>query len=447
MSNYQESLKFKFIEYKENNVSSLFPNCCDFHSGIYKHLEMLYLNNEELNHLPDFIINHILYTEYLLTELINDKDWYLLITDYFEYIIYLSTLNVIPKEGLYCYMQSIKHYIENKLINNEVNKADLLISYLNDNYFDSKSKEKYSIDVIIKIYKKWINQFPFDILLFSEFKNEAIRKLKVGNNRKNIYHNINIVKLYSKDELIDKLNLLTIETLQKVDFVNKAKSGNLGNVEELEFELNSAKLKIELDGIASDALKDQMKFEEYLRKWLEMTTQYISNNKAKILELNKSDSNSVADLVHERNTSNVKINPKILVFKGSETISRVYDDLKGFFEGKEELFLKALNCEETNEKLLFPGNQNKFVEIFDRIKYNGFIISDYSSIIKWIIDNFHYRYKKGNVDEIRSFKETTLQSHFYKGLGVPPLKQRINIDWLQFKSYEKRRRDNNAMKF
>ncbi|MEY1640126.1 hypothetical protein [Tenuifilum osseticum] len=126
-------------------------------------------------------------------------------------------------------------------------------------------------------------------------------------------------------------------------------------------------------------------------------------------------------------------NRKSIIFKNNETIKKIHSELKGYFTNKEKELLKVLQGEQLSEMLLFPHNQNKFVEVFRRLKYNGFLLNNDTEIRDWICKTFMF-IKKG-YSEPQPFKENTVWDILNKGKGEPGKKERICIsEWLPYKS-------------
>lgn len=124
---------------------------------------------------------------------------------------------------------------------------------------------------------------------------------------------------------------------------------------------------------------------------------------------------------------------KLISFKNSETIEKIHSELKGYFPNKEAELLKALQGEKLNEFLLFPHNQNKFVEVFRRLKYNGFLLNTDTETKNWICTTFQF-VKKGFV-EPQPFNESSVWDNLNKGKGEPSKKERICItEWLPYKN-------------
>ena len=137
-----------------------------------------------------------------------------------------------------------------------------------------------------------------------------------------------------------------------------------------------------------------------------------------------------------------ELNEALISFSNTEIIESLHNELKGYFKGKEAELKKALQGEQLQEFLLFPHNQNKFVEVFKRLKYNGFLLSTPKETKDWICSTFTYQYQKGNKKEVREFNTSTVHDILTKDKGEPTKKERICIvDWLPYKSYLTRQRE------
>ena len=126
---------------------------------------------------------------------------------------------------------------------------------------------------------------------------------------------------------------------------------------------------------------------------------------------------------------------KLILFNSQKTITKLHSELKGYFPGREKELLRALNGEKLNNFILFPHNQNRFVEVFKRAKYNYLILSNATEIKNWLCSNF-VRLAKGNEKE---FNENSVWDILTKDKGEPTKKHRICIvDWMPYKTYNER---------
>jgi len=126
---------------------------------------------------------------------------------------------------------------------------------------------------------------------------------------------------------------------------------------------------------------------------------------------------------------------KLITFNSNETIEKLHTELKGYFSNKEAELLKALQGEKLTELLLFPHNQNKFVEVFKRVKYNGYLANTPKEINNWICLNFTYAKTKGNKKTVENFNESTIKTILTNTTkerqAEPTPKERIcTPDWL-----------------
>lgn len=112
--------------------------------------------------------------------------------------------------------------------------------------------------------------------------------------------------------------------------------------------------------------------------------------------------------------------------------------LAGYFEGHESELKKALNGEQLKTRLLFPHNQNQFVEVFKRAKYNGLITSTKKEIKTWICLNFCYQSK----NEVNDFNPETVWDVLTKQSKETSKGNRIcQADWLPYIPLTKREQE------
>ncbi|QXU50946.1 hypothetical protein KYG33_07845 [Chryseobacterium sp. D764] len=137
-----------------------------------------------------------------------------------------------------------------------------------------------------------------------------------------------------------------------------------------------------------------------------------------------------------------KILEKSIRFSNNEIIEVLHSLLKGYFENSENELLKVLKGQPIERLLLFPSNQNKFVEVFKRAKYNGFILSSSTEIKSWICSNFIYTKTKGASKTLEKFNPNSVWDILTKDKGQPKPSERICVcDILPFKSYSQRNRE------
>ena len=158
---------------------------------------------------------------------------------------------------------------------------------------------------------------------------------------------------------------------------------------------------------------------------------------AKLEELREFFNTAKLATIAKSKLPTVKIKPemtnKLITFKNTGIIDDLHAELKVFFPNKQSELLKALQGEQLTEILFFPHNQNKFVEVFRRLKYNGFILNKDTETKDWICSTFHF--KKKGYSEPQPFNANSVWDNLNKGKGEPTKKERICIsDWLPYKS-------------
>lgn len=133
---------------------------------------------------------------------------------------------------------------------------------------------------------------------------------------------------------------------------------------------------------------------------------------------------------------------KTILFSNNEIIETLHFLLKGYFENYENDLLEVLKGKQIERLLLFPSNQNKFVEVFKRAKYNGFILSTPTEIKDWICSNFTYIKTKGESKTVEKFNVNSVWDILTKDKGEPKSSERICVcDILPYKSYSQRKRN------
>ncbi len=134
--------------------------------------------------------------------------------------------------------------------------------------------------------------------------------------------------------------------------------------------------------------------------------------------------------------------PKLIVFNSTETIENLLTALKGFFPEQESELEQALQGKQLNEFLIFPHNQNKFVEVFKRAKYNNLILSTPTEIKNWICLNFNYTKRKGKNISIEKFSTNSVWDILTKDRKEPKVSERIcKLDWLPYKNHNSRKKE------
>jgi hypothetical protein len=112
-----------------------------------------------------------------------------------------------------------------------------------------------------------------------------------------------------------------------------------------------------------------------------------------------------------------------------KTVTAIYEGLKGFFPGKAKELRQLLSGKKLKQRLHFPDNQNRLVEVFSRAYYHGKISGTKKMVQIWLVDNFTYFNVRKKVQ--RPLSLDTLRSIFNPtGRGEPKRVKRIEIEGL-----------------
>jgi hypothetical protein len=115
-----------------------------------------------------------------------------------------------------------------------------------------------------------------------------------------------------------------------------------------------------------------------------------------------------------------------------ERLADLLDCLEVFFSPSDRPDLKALLLgHPVDHKLVFDGNQNRLVEVFRRLSYNGFLHESWTSLRDWLCRHFSYRGKEGVAD----LSMNSVWDILSKAKGEPTGKSRIcAFNWLSYKT-------------
>ena len=134
----------------------------------------------------------------------------------------------------------------------------------------------------------------------------------------------------------------------------------------------------------------------------------------------------------KRSYQQLENTPVLRILLDQDKFDELYRELCKFFDaGDHDDLKRLLQGESITRKLTFLSNQNRLVDVFRRLKCNGFVFETSTGIRNWLCNNFMFVSK----NEIRRFNECTVWDILSKGKGGPSPKSRIcKMDWLQYKT-------------
>ena len=134
----------------------------------------------------------------------------------------------------------------------------------------------------------------------------------------------------------------------------------------------------------------------------------------------------------KRSYQHVENTPVLRILLDQDKFDELYRELCKFFDAGDHGDLKRLlQGESIDRKIIFQSNQNRLVEVFRRLKYNGFLFETSTEIRNWLCSNFIYRSKEGD----RKLNPHSVWDILSKSKGKPSPKSRIcKFEWLQYKT-------------
>ena len=133
----------------------------------------------------------------------------------------------------------------------------------------------------------------------------------------------------------------------------------------------------------------------------------------------------------KRSYQHVENTPVLRIHVNQDQFDELYRELYKFFDaGDHDDLKRLLQGESIDRKIIFLSNQNRLVEVFRRLKYNGFLFETSTEIRNWLCSNFIYRSKEGD----RKLNPHSVWDILSKSKGEPSFKSRIcKMDWLQYR--------------
>lgn len=248
-----------------------FPYCCDPHKLLYENLIEI-CDEPHLAHLPEKIINQLVYTEYFIIKRINNDDWYKDITDY---IIYNYASFAPPAHGVLLYLKLIMQLLEQSEAYVPVEKRKSLIEFL-ESWVNEEKWPKWGaqLQILHTTYQRWLKLFPFELTSYfkdlGKYYNKTLPYFYVTERDYNPYLKTFNPQIHTKASLIELLMKLTNEILTFINGAMLLENGYVGNADLVKFELviNSRKQKLK-NGYNNSLEEDEIKINHMIEEWFE----------------------------------------------------------------------------------------------------------------------------------------------------------------------------------
>jgi hypothetical protein len=240
---------------------SIFPNCCDEHRQYARKFGVL---RGSFDYLKEKVVNQMSFIEQIIETKINNEDWFEDITDYFEYNVFSFGS---PAIGLHLLRFHLILYLEKSKSNIPKYKRTKLLNYL-----EPKTKQTSSpnFNVLISIYNKWLETFPFNLPYFIEIKESISKKLPIVSkiNSTNRYNGLTSVKIHTEESIVFYLCELTKNLLYQI------KSYEDVNKDDFDISQRQRDLLIESRIIKNKALllkfdKNELSYIKTIKQWFQ----------------------------------------------------------------------------------------------------------------------------------------------------------------------------------
>ncbi|MDP3443806.1 MAG: hypothetical protein Q8T08_13180 [Ignavibacteria bacterium] len=234
---------------------------------------VLWVQDKDFENLPLKIVTQLSYTTHLISEHIDNTDWYEDITDYIEYNV--DSFGH-PAYGENIYFNVLQFYIKSDEVEIQKNKKQKLIEFIESYYIHKKDKpsestSKTDLNILYSTYQAWLKIFPFELdIYFGSLKKHFEKKLPFinGQTKENRYSGKCTADLHTKDSLIETLINLTDSLLTQINGLALYENGLITdpNKIKLELVLNNRKLELK-QGYKNNSPNEEQRYRKILKKW------------------------------------------------------------------------------------------------------------------------------------------------------------------------------------
>ncbi len=412
------------------------PECCGYHQEIYKTILPKLTKAEEPLQIARKILLVLAYTQEYIITICKDyaankiPEHYLnYIYDYVEYSCVSFGVDGIGHD---LYLFHLKKFVENSDIDDKTKQKALEYIALAETLFNQSGLSNETFQDVLTITNRWVNLFPFELGSLAEIKQELRDHPIVPVTKKSNAFLIDLIFVSNQinNDVIQVLCETSEFLLENISSVYMFEKGLLTDP-------NKRKLDLLVSGRKHKLKTGYSTSEESREAYLDVIEEWFVDEKEFLNEITPLIKAQPEEQVNTKPAIPNDIPTKLISFTNNEVLEKVYILLKGYFPGKEEDLKRALRGEQLTEKIIFPHNQNRLVEVFKRLKYNGLILESKYQINQWLRANFKYQYERGKEREIRNLSEVTIKQLLSSGKGEPKKEQRIcyeGVDWLPYKN-------------
>ncbi len=268
-----------------------FPNCCDNHTKL---ISQNWYNKKDFEGVPTMVVNKYFFCYFQILQYIDKDNWNEKIFDYLDYTI--DSFGMFPAEfgepfKVNWFLAKLKDLLEQDFKISTLNQKDLLVrknailKYLKT-VFEPHEPDFSSLNILIKTYGDWLKVFPFEVEELKHLKKDFENRLPIikGVDRVNEYSGKKTYKIYTKETLVDVLNIITKNLISKVDFQRIIQGGDLKQLNEVQIQILNAELKAKTESLVSDYSKGELNYIKVLKNWLKYHKAYFNQIKPLLKE-------------------------------------------------------------------------------------------------------------------------------------------------------------------
>lgn len=269
-SNLKEITRVLTERFEGTDEKKGFPHCCTLHANLIKIKEY---NRADFINAPELTAKKVIYTQQHIENNHKEENYYKEITDYIEYTV--ESFGQMPKgcgEPLYasCYISLIKGAINN---NDEIKpeRKQTLVDFIENSYEREENSEKHTdLNILLEMYQKWLNIFPFEMSFFGILKARFERTLPFlsGKPEVNKYSGKTTEKVHTKSSLIDALMNLTNTLITQLNSHSLYERRLLTEPDRVNLELilNERKQKLR-EGYSNKSQNEEQRYRKFLKAW------------------------------------------------------------------------------------------------------------------------------------------------------------------------------------
>lgn len=383
LKNIEEMLTQKFNGDKDNKP---FPECCDLHKEL---LNDPRFNRNDFINVPKMVAEKVVFSHQHIYNKIESDNYLKEIGDYLSYIV--RSFGEMPSncgEPLFlgAYLQKVEESIDRigGIPEDRANKVKNLIQ----GYREPSKEVQNDIGLLIKTYEKWVKTIPFELSCFQPYERKFKNTFPLFDSviSLNEYTGYATAKIATNEQLVNRLNYITLDLINKVNVIEISKSFNLSEMSKETIKLAEATLRTELNKLSNQYTRTELRYVKALKKWLKANESYFS---------------TVSQAMKNIDEPQVE---KMEKLKGKEELLFDAFEQHGLFslpklEGKDKLRVVKLIC---SRSIPYSVAMLNYLGVFDHLMNNyGYSkLKTCKTASKWFSSDKDGRSIKGNLNTL-----------------------------------------------